>query len=460
VNNAARHAPYAHKTTKLVRHSHEEEPDELMLLATERYCHAEHFDRLTMRQYCEAFEILAPQIKRTTTQVVARSLASCPFAPRAVVMALALEPVNVARPILLQSQVLGQLDMLRIIDVAGKRHAMTLAERHDIGPSVVKRLRELKAEEIDTALDENPAIAEARETQKLTESPAKIDPAMQPAAIVRKVEVESNGNIETPGDLIARAKMEIEESEGVLSAFEFERQVVSGLEAFPDAEAGTDFLRSGTQKAHFGENESEDGVVLQAGNEVAASQAVARELADSENELLLAAGRGGRLAGHEHAESTPGAASVSGEAVPNLGNSLELIAAAKSSQGMATLLAKASGFSLDTAFQVLEDTSGDTLAVFLKSHEIEPAAASRILMLTFPSIGLSTQNALRAVRFYKTLETESCREAVGQWPKDEAPRAAHQPYLEESDGVRWSVRDSADGRRDIELEEARRQALS
>ena len=167
MNNAARHEPHAFKTTKQVRHQNEEEPDELMLLATERYCHAEFYDRLTMRQFCEAFDILYPQIKKTTLQVVARSLASCSFAPRAVVMTLAVEPIAIARPILLQSRVLGQLDMLRVIDIAGERHALMIAERHDIGPSVVMRLRELKMESIDDALLENAALVKNPEIAEI-----------------------------------------------------------------------------------------------------------------------------------------------------------------------------------------------------------------------------------------------------------------------------------------------------
>ena len=377
-----------------------------MLLATERYCHAEHFDRLTMRQYCEAYEILYPQIKRTTMQVVARSLASCPFAPRAVIMGLALEPVNISRPILLQSQVLGQLDMLRIIDAAGKRHAITLAERHDIGPSVVKRLRELKAAEIDTTLDENPALAEKVDKDEVGSPFVDIQAAARSASEIEK-------DIE-PVVALDRDD-EVEMVTRTIPVEELEQKIVQQLEAIPAAEAATDLLR--------------------------------------------AAARGGRLGKDAGTDSQVASAPAQSESAADLAKSLERIAAAKSRQGLAALMAKASSFSLETAFQVLEDTSGDTLAVFLKSHEIEPAAASRILMLTFPSIGLSTQNALRAVRFYKTLETESCWEAVDQWPKDEAPRAAHQPYLEESDGIRWSARDVANARRDVELEEARRQAL-
>ncbi|MGI9354060.1 MAG: hypothetical protein ACR2PF_02675 [Rhizobiaceae bacterium] len=429
MNNAARHAPYAHKTTKQVRHQHEEEPDELMLLATERYCHAEHFDRLTMRQYCEAFEILSPQIKATTLQLVARSLAACPFAPRAVVMALALEPVSISRAILVQSPVLGQLDMLRIIDMGTERHAVMVAERHDIGPSVIKRLHELKADSIETALDENPALADVVDHNQSAEIFTKIDTDVQPE------QIEQLESIETAAELIDEARDEIEMSEGVLSAAEFEQQIVNELETVPAAEVATDLLRAAARGGRLGES----------------------KLVENKNPVAGHAER-------NHPVSTPAVAGVSMETVPNLANSLELIAAAKSRQGMATLMAKASGFSLETAFQVLEDTSGDTLAVFMKTHDIDPAAASRILMLTFPSVGLSTQNAMRAVRFYKTLEVESCREAVDQWPKDEPrmeepQKVKHQPYLDDSEGVRWAAHENDHQRRDVELEEARRRAL-
>ena len=388
-----------------------------MLLATERYCHAEFYDRLTMRQYCEAFEILYPQIKKTTLQVVARSLASCSFAPRAVIMALAVEPIAIARPILLQSQILGQVDMLRIIDVAGERHALMIAERHDIGPSVVTRLRELKVDAINEALTENAALIENPQVADGVGAAVPAMPADLDATGSSAGEAEGSkrhDESEDKADPAASETVQKAASE-VLAAAEFEQQLLGELESIPPAEAATDLLR--------------------------------------------AAARGSRLS-EELEDKFPAMADAeAAKPIVDLAGSLEKIAAAKSRQGMATLMAKASGFSLDTAFQVLEDTSGDTLAVFLKSQDVDAAAASRILMLTFPSIGLSTQNAMRAIRFYRTLEIESCREAVDQWPKDEPKKAAHQPYLEDADGIRWAGRETTYERRDVELEEARRQAL-
>ncbi len=419
MNNAARHAPHAFKTTKQIRHQNEEEPDELMLLATERYCHAEHYDRLTMRQYCEAFEILYPQIRKATLQVVARSLASCSFAPRAVIMTLAMEPIAVSRPVLLQSQVLGQLDMLRIIDVAGKRHAVMIAERHDIGPTVIKRLLDMEVEAINLALIENPALIDQANTLAENETKDRNEAVEQSNPAKSEMKAQQTAQLVTEPEISAREQSNddaLEDTLQIMPADEFEQRIINELESVPTAEPSTDLLR--------------------------------------------AAARGSRL-NDDMKRSLPAMAKAEAtKPIADLAGSLEKIAAAKSRQGMATLMAKASGFSLDTAFQVLEDTSGDTLAVFLKTHEIEPPVASRILMLTFPSIGLSTQNAMRAIRFYKTLEVESCREAVDQWPKDEPTKARHQPYLEDADGVRWASRENTYERRDVELEEARRQALS
>ncbi len=389
-----------------------------MLLATERYCHAEQYDRLTMRQYCEAFDILYPQIRKSTLQVVARSLASCSFAPRAVIMTLALEPVAVSRPILLQSQVLGQLDMLRIIDMCGKRHAVMIAERHDIGPTVIKRLLDMEVDAVNTALIENPALVDKANSIAEREIADQKRETLEGKQVPGEVEAKSEA-VETRNRIATADKQPdkepLQDTMHIMPADEFEQRIVQELETVPAAEAATDLLR--------------------------------------------AASRGSRLS-DEMKRSLPAMAKAEAEKpIADLAGSLEKIAAAKSRQGMATLMAKASGFSLDTAFQVLEDTSGDTLAVFLKSHDIEPPVASRILMLTFPSIGLSTQNAMRAIRFYKTLEIESCREAVDQWPKDEPPKATYQPYLEDAEGVRWASHENSFERRDIELEEARRKAL-
>ena len=56
--------------------------------------------------------------------------------------------------------------------------------------------------------------------------------------------------------------------------------------------------------------------------------------------------------------------------------------------------------------------------------------ANRIQLLTHPTVGLSSHNALRAVRFYAQLDSQSSRDAVAKWPKAKDPKITHQPQLE------------------------------
>ncbi|MEL6947116.1 MAG: hypothetical protein AAFO73_05715, partial [Pseudomonadota bacterium] len=110
-------------------------------------------------------------------------------------------------------------------------------------------------------------------------------------------------------------------------------------------------------------------------------------------------------------------------------------------QTMASLMQDRFGLSLETCHQVFEDTTGDTLAVLLRSIDVDSAAANRILLLTFPAIGLSVHNAGRAIRYYASLSMETCKEAVAQWPKavsggQVAQTAVHQPYVSDADGGR------------------------
>ena len=136
----------------------------------------------------------------------------------------------------------------------------------------------------------------------------------------------------------------------------------------------------------------------------------------AEQALLKAANRGGQLA--------PAAQAIIKEddeplPIPAFGAAFEKAARAHSRQAMAVLMQKRSRLSLETAYRVLEDKTGDTLAVYLKSVDVDEAQANRIQLLVHPNIGLSVHNAMRSVRFYKTLNQISCQEAVAQWPKDE-----------------------------------------
>lgn len=118
------------------------------------------------------------------------------------------------------------------------------------------------------------------------------------------------------------------------------------------------------------------------------------------------------------------------------GRALEKAALARSRQAMTLLLRKKFGISMDAANSVFDDKTGDVLCVAMSAANISPERANRVLLLAFPPIGLSVQNAMRSVRFYDGLNSASSREAVAKWPRDEsqllpstadARKGVHQP---------------------------------
>lgn len=358
--------------------------NDLLILATNRYCDSDAHDRLSMEQFKEAFYLLIEETDFPTRQIVARNLAHCPATPRPVVLYFALETIEIARAMLANSSVIGQLDMLRVIEMKGVSHARIVAGRPDIGPSVVKRLRELGDEEVNRVLDNNRALVHN------TAPPAADELFRQ---ILARHGETANSLHETRDEKAVSAAPGSSE----LSTQSFERTQTAQAPSVETPET-------------FGEQ---------------STAAEEKMPTSAEQSLLTAAARGGRL-GDIRTEIKPLPATHF-----DFGDAFEKLARTRSHQAMAALMQKRFGVSFDTAYQVLEDKSGDTLAVLLRAAEVEAAQANRIQLLTHPAIGLSVHNAMRAVRFYEKLKTESCLTAVDQWPKDQSSSAVHQPYLEE-----------------------------
>ncbi|MEM8749400.1 MAG: hypothetical protein AAGF28_03820 [Pseudomonadota bacterium] len=343
--------------------------DELLLLAVNRFCDHETYDRLSISQFQEAFYLLISSVSFSTRQIVARLLAGSDMTPRQVALYFALEDVAIAKPVLLSCSALNQLDFLQISEMKGLSHSRILAKRADIGPSYIQYLHKFDDDAIREALRDNAAVNQAPKTRSADALFTKI--ASQPVEVTVQTQHE-----------------------------ETKQQKIAATESAQDM-------------------------------------------------LLHAAARGKRLDTQTDISANP--ARVSSNAVDantetedhsevkaHVGDRLERAASLGSDQAFAILLAKALKISLNTCFDVLEDETGDTLCVAMKSLDLDPAQANRILMLLMPSIGLSVQNSMRSVRFYSQLKNASCVTAVEQW-KEEATSSAepkaqnHQPYLANDD---------------------------
>lgn len=345
--------------------------DDLLWLATIRFCGADDHNRLTTKQYTEAFYLLIGQVTQVTQKIIANSLAGCNSTPRVMALYLAMESIDIAAPILTHSFALGQLDLLQIVDAKGADHAAEIARRPDLGPSLVKRLMRVGSPAVAEALDANPALLDGSHTRS------------------------------------AKAL----------------------------------FQEIGRRRAadELAENEKDEQ------SQTAATETRPSDFNVAENALLTAAARGGRT---KQAETTTPPTPLP---IPDFGNAFERAARAHSRQGMAVLMQKQSGITLETCHRVLEDKTGDTLAVFLRAAEVDDAQANRIQMLAQPTIGLSVQNAMRAVRFYAGLNSETCLAAVEKWPRAKTSIFEHQPQLAEGrDTVRTTPRQVETSVRKIE----------
>ncbi len=354
--------------------------DELLLLATNRFCFGDTPDRLSVDQYKEAFYLLVEDVIFPTKQVIARSLAHSPFAPRQIVIYCALEHIDIAAPVLQHSKVLGNLDLLRILELKGAEHAQSIAKRTDLSASVMSRLQRFDDIAINELLSQNAA--------SLTAESERSSDALFSRALSKDV-----------APAVAMETESLAEPESI-------EEIMPAMTA--DAARGAIPIAA----------EADEAVEIEARSSHAARQA-----------LLSAASRGARLdESVEVVETTDNSRRFQAH---EFGDILERAAAKGSRQGVGILLAQQLTLELETAYQVLEDGSGDTLAVALKSCDIASAQANRIMMLTFPELGLSVHNALRGVRLYDRLTVESCQKAVESWPKAElASRPAHAPVSE------------------------------
>lgn len=348
--------------------------DELLMVATSRFCDTDSRDRLGHRQYIEAFELLIGSVTQPTRQMVARLLAFCPFAPRELVLKFAYDTLDVALPILRNSQALSQLDLLTLINRVSNNHCAAIAMRPDLGATAVKALRALKDETVNSYLNANeafPVLATKVSPEEEVDSPSRAEEAKETA--------------QEPTNAIADALDIIQ------------------METVSEPEYTIEFAREEPRQTEV-----------------------------AQDALLQVAARGGRLD-----IAPPPLAPRIDDQDWDFGTAMENAARTGGRQALCNTLMRRYGIDLVSANQVMEDESGDTLAVALKASKVEKGQANRIQILAHPTIGLSVQNAMRSVRFYANLTAESCLEAIDQWPKAETqPMLGHAPVAADTDDLR------------------------
>jgi len=105
----------------------------------------------------DIFMVLIAQAEHEIRARLAGVLAPARWAPSALVNALALDDIEIARPVILRSPVLTDADLIKLLVVATIDHQIEVARRPDITSGVVKAIVERGEPAVLTALAGNPS---------------------------------------------------------------------------------------------------------------------------------------------------------------------------------------------------------------------------------------------------------------------------------------------------------------
>ena len=151
--------------------------DELLVMAARRFCGLETIERLKIEQFKEAFYGLVGQVSPQTLSEVSSILCRHAFVPREIMFYLACEPLHIAEPMLTQSTVPTQLDLLQIIGKTKIEHTRAIATRPDLGPALVQHLRRLNDKKVLELLASNSAVQAIEPVEQSIDQPDQADSA-------------------------------------------------------------------------------------------------------------------------------------------------------------------------------------------------------------------------------------------------------------------------------------------
>lgn len=126
-----------------------------LLLAVVALCDAQPPAGELSPVLAEIFLTLAGQAERDIRRTLSERLAYADWAPRAVVNALALDEIEIARPILASSPILQDDDLLRVLVEATLEHQIAVARRPNLGGRVADAIIERGEPATLTALATN-----------------------------------------------------------------------------------------------------------------------------------------------------------------------------------------------------------------------------------------------------------------------------------------------------------------
>jgi len=140
----------------------------LLRAATELFVQVPERGADEVLRYCELAIHLLPKVESRHRAFVAEGLAERKDVPKAIVLQLAKDAIEVAAPVLRHSPLLDADDLLAIIAATGSLHHRLIARRGALAPNVVLGLTRLDDPAVDAALAES-ALPTALRHQTETE---------------------------------------------------------------------------------------------------------------------------------------------------------------------------------------------------------------------------------------------------------------------------------------------------
>ncbi len=133
---------------------------------------------------------LIREVEMTVRRHLSERVPVLPHAPRELILTLANDAIDVARPILLKSEILHDVDLIEVIHQRTMEHQLAIAVRKDIGESIADALVETGSVDVIKTLLENMDSKISKGTKEyLVEESQKVDAYREP--LIRRPDLGS-----------------------------------------------------------------------------------------------------------------------------------------------------------------------------------------------------------------------------------------------------------------------------
>ena len=143
---------------------------------------------LPERDRALAIDVLMEIIRRAATgvrQQLAEQVSRDPLAPRSLVLTLARDEISVAFPVLLESPVLEEADLLDVLRTSPPEHRLGTLQREEVSETVAAAATDTRDPQLMRWLVENPKAQIPRSAMEVIVETARVEPSLQRSVIER-----------------------------------------------------------------------------------------------------------------------------------------------------------------------------------------------------------------------------------------------------------------------------------